>query len=85
MFVGGRKPRVAKYWRERRELYVGHAKGLISVYMVDQLNRGPIRKILTKYADIARYHQDDITSIEILSKSQAIGFGGKDKRLSVCL
>jgi hypothetical protein len=29
---GYKKPRVLKYWKKRNELYVGHAKGKIVVY-----------------------------------------------------
>jgi len=41
--VGRKEPRVIKYWPDRKEIYVGHSQGLISVFNAIKLRSGPIR------------------------------------------
>jgi hypothetical protein len=38
------KSRVIKYWKERNELYIGCAKGKMSVIDITNFNQGPICK-----------------------------------------
>lgn len=42
---GPLKGRVIKYWKERNELYIGCAKGVISVFDITNFNQGPICKL----------------------------------------
>lgn len=41
---GPPKGRVIKYWKERNELYIGCAKGKMSVIDITNFNQGPICK-----------------------------------------
>lgn len=40
------KGRVIKYWKDRNELYIGCAKGKMSVIDIENFNQGPICKLI---------------------------------------
>jgi hypothetical protein len=44
-FKGEKEPRGVVYWPGREEIYVTHDTGLLSVYGVSNLEKGPIRKL----------------------------------------
>jgi len=43
-FCGAQKPLTIAYWPSRKEVYVGHAGGIISVYELKNMNSGPLCK-----------------------------------------
>lgn len=73
--VGPAKPRVAKYYGERNELYVGHQDGLLSVYNFDTNNTSPIYS--------GKVHETNINALQIMPHKGMVITGSGDKHIRV--
>ena len=76
-YKGAASPLSICYWPSRKEVYVGHAKGVISVYELENLGNGPLFS--------SKKHEEDINKIELLVKEneETIVTASADKNLSV--
>jgi hypothetical protein len=47
-YKGCEKPRNVKYWKDRQEVYIGHAGGRMFIYNSQKISEGPICNFLKK-------------------------------------
>jgi hypothetical protein len=87
MVKGPIKGRVIKYWKDRNELYIGCAKGKMSVIDISKFSQGPICKLkclnipFLTFLDSTRQHSGDITRMILIEKDGTIASAAKDREM----
>ena len=73
------EPRQLAFWPFRNELYVGFSNGCVSVFLVNNLEKGPICKLYDLTLDTAIEHEKDIRVTRYEEKLDMIVTCSQDK------